>query len=46
MNLRIEFVFRTIGERTSQLALEFAVRHIHPDAVHLLQSVTPFWIIV
>jgi hypothetical protein len=38
----IEVVFRTIGERTSDLALELALRHIQPSRVYIVRGVKPF----
>lgn len=38
----IELVFRTIGERTSELALELALKHIRPQRAHVLKNVTPW----
>lgn len=38
----IELVFRTVGERTSDLALELAIRHIRPNRVHVIDHVKPF----
>src|SRR5262245_31807256 len=35
-------VFRTIGERTSELALELAREHIQPDEVYVLEDSRPF----
>jgi Sulfotransferase domain len=37
----IELVFRTVGERTSELALELALRHVKPDRAHVLRDVQP-----
>ncbi len=39
---KIDLVFRTIGERTSKLALEFALKNIAPDKLHLIENVRPF----
>lgn len=39
---RIDLVFRTVGERTTELALELAQRHIRPNRVHVLENVKPF----
>ena len=39
---RVELVFRTVGERTSDLALELAIRHVRPNRVHVLRDVKPF----
>ncbi len=38
----VELVFRTIGERTSDYALELAVRHLQPERVHVIDNVRPF----
>lgn len=38
----IELVFRTIGERTSKIALELAIKNITPDKVHIIENVKPF----
>lgn len=38
----IELVFRTIGERTSDLALELAIQNVQPTRVHILRDVRPF----
>ncbi|GAB4206018.1 MAG: hypothetical protein OHK0013_22320 [Sandaracinaceae bacterium] len=38
----IELVFRTVGERTSDLALELAIRAIRPTKVHVIRNVRPF----
>ena len=42
MSKRVDLVFRTIGERTSELALELATRHIRPDRLHIIEDVVPF----
>lgn len=39
---KIDLVFRTIGERTSERALELALRHIQPNKVHIVRDVKPF----
>lgn len=39
---KVELVFRTIGERTSDLALDLAIQHIQPHRVHVLANVKPF----
>jgi hypothetical protein len=39
---KIELVFRTVGERTSEMALELALKHIAPDKVHRIDNVKPF----
>ncbi len=38
----VELVFRTVGERTSDLALELAIEHIRPERVHVIDNVRPF----
>ncbi|GAB4212209.1 MAG: hypothetical protein OHK0013_34730 [Sandaracinaceae bacterium] len=38
----VELVFRSVGERTSALALELAIRHIRPQRVHVVEGVKPF----
>lgn len=39
---RIDLVFRTIGERTSDLALELALRHVRPHRAFVIDRVKPF----
>lgn len=39
---QIELVFRTVGERTSERALELAIQHLAPSRVHVLDQVRPF----
>ena len=39
---KVELVFRTVGERTSRLALDFALKNIAPDKVHIIDNVRPF----
>lgn len=39
---KVALVFRTIGERTSDLALELAKENIQPDEVHVLDGMRPF----
>lgn len=39
---RVELVFRTIGERTTDVALELAIANIRPSRVHVIENVTPF----
>jgi len=39
---KVDLVFRTVGERTTDIALELAKKHIRPDRIHLLQDVKPF----
>lgn len=38
----IELVFRSVGERTSKIALELARKHIRPDKIHVIENVKPF----
>lgn len=38
----VELVFRSVGERTSELGLEFAIKYIRPQRVHLIENVRPF----
>lgn len=42
MTKRVALVFRTIGERTSDLSLELAKEHIRPDEIHILDHCKPF----
>lgn len=37
----VELVFRSVGERTRDLALELAEKHVRPDALHLIEQVRP-----
>jgi hypothetical protein len=37
----IELVFRTVGERTSELALALALAHIQPHRAHVIRNVRP-----
>lgn len=39
---KIELIFRTIGERTSDIALDFALKNITPDKVHIVENIKPF----
>ena len=39
---KVELVYRTIGERTSEIALEFAKYNIQPWKVHIIRDVKPF----
>ncbi|AFY31843.1 sulfotransferase family protein [Calothrix sp. PCC 7507] len=39
---KIDLVFRTVGERTSKIALELAIRHIQPQQVHIIENIKPF----
>jgi len=38
----VDLVFRTVGERTSELALRLAIEHIGPRQVHVIDGVRPF----
>ncbi len=38
----IELVFRSVGERTSALALELAIQNVKPQRVHVIEDVKPF----
>ena len=38
----IELVFRTVGERTSELALQLALQHVRPTRAHVIENVRPF----
>ncbi len=38
----VELVFRSVGERTSALALELAIEHVRPQRVHVIEGVEPF----
>ena len=38
----IELVFRSVGERTSDLALELALKHVKPTRAHVIRDVKPF----
>ncbi|MGH8906675.1 MAG: sulfotransferase family protein [Egibacteraceae bacterium] len=38
----IELVFRTVGERTSELALELALEYVRPDRAHVVRDVKPW----
>ena len=40
---KIELVFRSIDERTSELALELAKKNLGPTRVHVTHNVKPFW---
>jgi len=42
----IELVFRTIGERTSELALELALKHVKPNRAHVMRDVKPWAVAV
>lgn len=39
---KIDLVFRQIDERTRNVSLELARKHIRPDAVHIIDDVRPF----
>ena len=39
---KVELVFRTVGERTSELALDLALKNVAPDKVHVIENVRPF----
>jgi len=39
---KVELVFRTIGERTSDIALEFARTNIQPWKIHVIKDIKPF----
>lgn len=39
---KIELVFRTIGERSSDIALDFAIKNINPCKVHVIENIKPF----
>lgn len=39
---KIDLVFRQIDERTRDVSLELAKKHIRPDAVHIIDDVRPF----
>ena len=39
---RVALVFRTVGERTSELALALAKENLQPDEVHVLEDCRPF----
>ncbi|MFF8690998.1 sulfotransferase family protein [Streptomyces sp. NPDC015144] len=40
---RVDLVVRTVGERTTDLALQLAVRHLRPRRVHVVDDIRPFW---
>ncbi|MGH8883603.1 MAG: sulfotransferase family protein [Egibacteraceae bacterium] len=42
----IELVFRTVGERTSDLALELALKHIKPHRAHVVRDIRPLAVAV
>ena len=39
---KIDLVFRSIGERTSNIALELAIKNINPNKIHVIENVKPF----
>ncbi|WP_275460834.1 sulfotransferase family protein [Streptomyces noursei] len=39
----MHLVLRTVGERTTDLALDLAIQHIRPHRVHVVDDVRPFW---
>ncbi|MBD2090787.1 hypothetical protein H6F67_13080 [Microcoleus sp. FACHB-1515] len=39
---KVDLVFRTVGERTSDIALNLAIKNIQPDHVHVIENVKPF----
>ncbi len=39
---KIELVYRTIGERTSDIALNFAIKNINPYKIHIMENIKPF----
>ncbi len=39
---KIDLVFRTVEERTSDLALELAIKNVRPNRVFVLKNVKPF----
>ena len=39
---KIDLVFRTIGERTSEISLELAKQNIQPQNIHLIENIRPF----
>ena len=43
---KIDLVFRTVGERTSKVALNLAIKNIQPHQVHILENVKPFYLAV
>lgn len=38
----VELAFRTVGERTSRLALDLALRNVQPQRAHVIRNVKPF----
>ena len=39
---KIDLVFRSVGERTSEASLDLAIKHIQPHQVHIIDNVKPF----
>ncbi len=39
---KVDLVFRQVGERTSDISLDLAIRHIQPENVHLMADIRPF----
>lgn len=39
---KVDLVFRQIGERTSKVALDLAIKNIKPDAIHIMDDIRPF----
>jgi hypothetical protein len=39
---KIDLVFRTVGERTSAIALDLALKHVQPHQVYVIENVKPF----
>ncbi len=39
---KIDLVFRTIGERSAKLALDFACKNIEPNNVYIIENIRPF----
>lgn len=39
---KIDLVYRTVGERTSEIALNLAIQNIQPHQVHVIKNVKPF----
>lgn len=38
----IEVVFRTVGERTGEKALELIMKNVRPNKIHIIRNVRPF----
>jgi hypothetical protein len=38
----VALVFRSVGERTSQIAFDLALKQVSPNEVHLVQNIRPF----